>query len=234
MTKTAVLDFVRQLYDEISSLIIDHMIHVGGDEVSLDCWKESSRIQQWMHQHNMTDEAELMAQFENFLLNHTVNHLNKQPIVWQEMFDSDYVVLPSSVIVNVWKEWEPSSRSRATLLHRVIYSACWYLDHLDQDWRSFYRCDPRDFNGTNQQHANIIGGHASMWGERVDGTNFMSRVWPRASAMAEKLWTGNVSSAFKSSFERLDQFRCSLLEQGVDASPIWVGSCRRSKAWSVE
>ena len=201
------------------------MLHIGGDEVSLDCWKSSAKIQQWMREHNISDEVELWTHFEQFLLNYTIHRLQKQPIIWQDMLDVAKVDLPAGTIIDVWKDWLPESRSKATTHHKVIYSSCWYLDHLDQDWNAFYCCDPRDFNGTNSQKANIIGGHASMWGERVDATNFMARVWPRTSAVAEKLWTGNSSGAFRSAFDRLTGFRCFMLEQGIEASPIWAGTC---------
>jgi hexosaminidase len=226
VTEPAVYRFVHILYDEIAALWPDQWLHVGGDEVSLECWKNSTKIQSWMKDHNMTNELQLLAYFETDLMNFVTRVLQKRPIVWQELFDSE-VALPKETVVDVWKSWDLSTRSKATeQSYQVILSACWYLDHLDEDWWSFYRCDPRDFNGTSAQKELVIGGHASMWGERVDETNFLPRVWPRASAMAEKLWTGNSSSAVLTAQERLEKFRCFMMyQQSFPVSPISPGTC---------
>jgi hexosaminidase len=233
VTEPAVTAFVHALYDELAGLVQSNMIHIGGDEVSLDCWKQSSKIKDWLQRHNMTNEEQLLAAFEMDLLKYTVNKLKKRPIVWQEVFDAG-IQLPDDTIVDVWKEWDMTALSAASNKYDVIVSACWYLDHLDKDWYSFYRCDPRAFNGTIHQKRHILGGHASMWGERVDETNFMSRVWPRASAVAEKLWTGNVTAAEQSAAERLDRFRCFMVQRDFDASPIGPGSCARRYSDSLQ
>jgi hypothetical protein len=74
------------------------------------------------------------------------------------------------------------------------------------------------------QYELVLEGHASMWGEHVDGSNFMSRVWSRrASAMAERLWTGTAREDTIS--DRMDDFRCHMVRRGIDAGSIGPGVC---------
>lgn len=115
--------------------------------------------------------------------------------------------------------------------HKIILSACWYLNYISypypgMDWEKYYLCDPRNFNGSEDEKKLVIGGEACMWGEFVDATNLLSRLWPRASAVAERLWskaseTHNVDNAR----HRLDQHRCRMLRRGIPAAPILNGYC---------
>ena len=66
----------------------------------------------------------------------------------------------------------------------------------------------------------VIGGKANMWGEHVDASNFMARVWPRASVLAERFWSAAALSDPDPARPRLHEFRCKLVTRGISASPI--------------
>jgi hexosaminidase len=226
VTKDEVYPFVQELYKEINGAFPDLWIHIGGDEVSLDCWERNQEIQDWKAKHGMKETVEILQYFESKLLTE-VDKLGLRPIIWQELFDSG-IDIPTNVVVDVWQHWHLSTLSEATAQgFTVLMSACWYLDHLNEDFASFYKCNPTGFNGTATQKSRVAGGHASMWGERVDETNFFPRVYPRLSATAEKLWTGESNVAAKTHMARVDRMHCYMIQQGFPVSPLSPGRCAR-------
>ena len=62
-----------------------------------------------------------------------------------------------------------------------------------------------------------------MWSEFVDATNFLPRVWPRGSAVAERGWSTQDTTDVKDAQVRIQEFRCKLLQRGVPAEPISSG-----------
>lgn len=42
----------------------------------------------------------------------------------------------------------------------------------------------------------VYGAEATLWSEQVDEFTLDARLWPRASAMAERLWSSNKISIF--------------------------------------
>ena len=62
----------------------------------------------------------------------------------------------------------------------------------------------------------LIGGlEVCMWSEYVDATNFISRIWPRAAAVAERAWSAKDVTDVNDARERLHEFRCKLLQRGI-------------------
>ena len=84
--------------------------------------------------------------------------------------------------------------------------------------QKYYKVEPTDFKGTDEQKELVLGGTTCMWGEWVDGTNLLSRSWPRALSIAERLWSSIDTNRCKQMQKhRLREHRCRYLMRGIPA-----------------
>ncbi|XP_009570596.1 PREDICTED: beta-hexosaminidase subunit beta-like, partial [Fulmarus glacialis] len=82
-----------------------------------------------------------------------------------------------------------------------------------------------EFLGSEKQKKLLIGGEACLWGEFVDATNLTPRLWPRASAVGERLWSSMNVTNLQDAYKRLTNHRCRMLRRGIAAEPVFVGYC---------
>lgn len=239
-TNNDTLRLVRDVYEELGEIFPDSWMHVGADEVKVDCWKEDPKIQAWIRENGLSTTTQLLSRFVNQLVDIVATDLGRRPIIWEDPFVSGVQLENKDIIIDCWQMWRMASSVQEPLKagFDILVSGCWYLDHLDQDWWKFYGCNPRGFVTSQADKEKILGGHASMWGEKVDDKNFFERVYPRASSMAEVLWAGGAPTQQinkQSVANRLDAFRCYLVTQfGIPASPIKEGTGHCEAADSSE
>ncbi|XP_069080002.1 beta-hexosaminidase subunit beta isoform X2 [Pleurodeles waltl] len=221
-------DFMIKLFKEISIVFPDEYIHLGGDEVDFSCWKSNPDIKKFMTEHSFgTDYSKLESFYIQKILG-IVSSVKKGYMIWQEVFDNG-VKLNLDTIIEVWiqAKYQEELAAVTSAGYHAILTAPWYLNFIayGQDWHQIYTVEPTNFNGTEQQKQLVIGGEACLWGEFVDATNLTPRLWPRASAVGERLWSSKDVTQLGDAYNRLIGHRCRMVRRGIAAEPLYVGSC---------
>ncbi|XP_053266741.1 beta-hexosaminidase subunit beta isoform X1 [Pleuronectes platessa] len=224
-------DFMKQFFAEISSVFPDAYVHLGGDEVDFSCWKSNPDITKFMAQQGFGQDYSKLESFYIQKLLDIVASTKKGYMIWQEVFDNGVKLKPDTLI-HVWKgtqkQYQEEMANITSSGYQTLLSTPWYLNRISygQDWMVAYKADPQDFKGTEAQKKLVIGGEACLWGEYVDATNLTPRLWPRASAVAERLWSAKNVTDINDAFNRLSMHRCRMVERGIPAEPLFSSYCR--------
>ncbi|KAD4982603.1 hypothetical protein E3N88_19274 [Mikania micrantha] len=174
---------------------------------------------------------------------------------------SPSVLSPLNTIMQTWNDGPSNTKRLVSAGYRTIVSSSdyYYLDcgHGDftgnnsaydqppgfdqgkggswcgpfKSWQLIYNYDIT--YGLNETEAKLVlGGEVALWSEQADPTVLDSRIWPRASAMAEVLWSGNRDeTGMKRSGEatdRLNEWIHRMVSRGVNAEPIQPLWCIRN------
>ncbi|XP_060535041.1 beta-hexosaminidase subunit alpha-like [Cylas formicarius] len=219
-TRNETYPFIQKLFAEVREVFQDKFIHLGGDEVEFECWENNPTIERFMQKNNITTYEELESYYIKKVID-MVDDIGFDSIVWEEVFVNG-VQTPNNTIIHVWRDnWMDTMYAVTKAGKNAILSACWYLDHLETggDWEKYYLCEPYNYGGSAAQNKLIIGGEACMWGETINEYNVIPRVWPRASAVAERLWSSSFVFDSIEAAKRLEEQTCRMNRRGITAQP---------------
>ena len=210
-TREETYKFLDRFLTEMVTLFPDAYVHIGGDETTAPDWKANPRIQAFMHDHNLKDSGALQAYFNQRILK-ILTRLNRHMIGWDEIFNP---ALPKDVVIQTWRG-EASMATSSAEGYQGILSAGYYLDGM-QSAETHYLVDPAPSQAvlTPKQRSLVLGGEVAMWGEYVNSETLDSRIWPRAAAIAERLWSPESVHDIDDMYRRLDAVSVQLEGLGV-------------------
>jgi len=200
-TKESLYEFLDDFFAEMAPLFPDLFVHIGGDEVNGNLWRENPRIQSFMRDNNLPDAHALQAHFNRRVAAILAKH-GKRMIGWDEILHAD---LPANCIVQSWRGAD-SLRAAIDQGFNAILSGGYYLDHqLSAGFH--YQNDPNPTGeaSNGRPRARILGGEACMWGEYVSPETIDSRIWPRMAAIAERLWSPRSVNDVNDMYRRLER-----------------------------
>lgn len=238
-THNMTFQVVGDVIKDVSNMFPDQFLHLGGDEVQTQCWEADTQVKAWMQQRGWgTDWDRLWGYFEENIQPFWQKIGNKTMVAWEELLlEQNTYTVPKEVVIHAWRQ-KTSLFQAVSDGYRGLQSYGWYLDQMSpankhyylwgDTWKIFYTQHPIDSSvgsWTAEMRERVLGGEACMWGEQVDDVNFDARVWPRASAVAERLWSPASVNDLSQAKERISVHRCRLVRRGVAAGPLQPGYC---------
>jgi len=210
-----VFSFMEDVLDEVVELFPGKYIHIGGDECPKKAWEQCSKCQARIKKEGLADEHELQSYFirrvEKYLLTK-----NRYIIGWDEILEGG--LAPQATVMS-WRGIKGGIEA-AQQKHDVIMTPgthC-YLDHYQADPESqplaiggfttlekvySFNPVPDELNPEEQKH--ILGAQGNVWTEYMKTTDYVEyMVYPRATALAEVLWTSKNKRNYNNFLERFE------------------------------
>jgi hexosaminidase len=196
---------LNDILDEVVTLFPSEVIHIGGDEVRFDQWKQSEDIAELMKREGLKTPADVQIYFTN-RISRDIEKKGRRMMGWNEILGDDLhgflkdgqtrsaTTLSPRAIIHFWKG-NPALAERAIREgHDVVNSwhAYTYFDYGYQgiSVQKAYSFDPV-FKGLSSEHYDKVKGFGcQMWGEWIPTRVSMENlVYPRIAACAEVGWT---------------------------------------------
>jgi hexosaminidase len=197
---------------EMSALFPDRYFHIGGDEVNGKQWDANPKIRQFMQAHNLKNDQALQQYFTDRVEKIVSKH-HKFMVGWDEILTPG---MPKDSVIQSWRG-QDSLAEAAKQGYRGILSSGYYLDAMAPA-AQHYLVDPlsgADAMLTPAQQKLILGGEACMWEEFASNESLESRIWPRAAAIAERLWSPQQVRDVDSMYRRMAAVSAHLEQLGL-------------------
>ncbi len=225
--KEETFSFLQNVLSEVITLFPDPFVHIGGDEVSKDTWKQSADAQAVMRREGLKDENELETYFvqrmEKFL-----RSKGRRTIGWDEILEGG---LAPNAIVMSWRG-EGGGIAAAKQKHEVIMSPtdyC-YFDYNQGDAKreppniggfvpleKVYDYDPMPRELTSDEQKYVLGAQANLWTEYISTPQHLEYMtFPRLLALSEVVWSPVESKDYASFRQRLPYHLGRLEKQDVN------------------
>jgi hexosaminidase len=184
-TNEATYALLGDFLGEMAALFPDPFIHIGGDENNGVQWNANPKIQAFIREHGLKDNAGLHAYF-NKRIREILAKGGKRIVGWDEIINPE---LPRDCVIDSWRGTEALGAA-ATMGFDGLLSNGFYID-LCYPASDHYLPDPIPSASklTDAERVHVLGGEATMWSEFVSPETIDSRIWPRTTAVAERLWS---------------------------------------------
>lgn len=211
----ATIRFEQDVLTEVMALFPGPWIHVGGDEAPKLQWKASSLAQARMREFGLKDEDELQSYFTRRMDEFLTAH-GRRLVGWDEILQGG--LAPNAVVMS-WRGVE-GGIAAARAGHDVVMApgSHTYFDHYQSadtaaeplaiggflPLDTVYAYEPIPAGLTPDEARHVLGAQGQLWSEYIpDPKRAEYMAFPRASALAEVLWTPAAEKDYADFLRRL-------------------------------
>ena len=206
--------FIENVLDEVLALFPGKYIHIGGDECPKASWKKCKLCQERMKKENIKDEHQLQSYFIGRIEKY-LNSKGRSIIGWDEILEGG--LAPNATVMS-WRGTAggiTASKANHTVImtpDEPLYFNYYQYDRTSEPLSagkivpidSVYAYDPIPPELTAAEGKFIFGGQACVWTEFIPTTEDVEfKVFPRACALSEVLWSGKEGRSFAEFKSRL-------------------------------
>jgi hexosaminidase len=233
--KDNTFQFLENVLSEVMELFPSRYIHIGGDEVQKDRWKESPDAQAVIHREGLKDESELQSYFIR-RMERFINSQGRRMIGWDEILEGG--LAPDATVMS-WRG-EQGGIAAVRQGHDVIMTpdAYLYFDHYQGDRGVNGKSEPLAIGGmlplekvysynplpaalNPEEQKHILGAQANLWTEYIaDPHQAEYMLFPRLFALAELAWSPQGSRNYRDFLTRVPPQLARLKRQGVNYRPL--------------
>lgn len=224
-TNEDVYKFLDKFVGEMTTIFPSGYVHIGADENNGMAWKLNPEIMAWMKKKEMQTTDELQRHFVKRVHDILKKH-DRRMIGWEEIYNDK---LPKDAIVQKWitdggdlTHPRGTANEFASNGYNSLLSEGFYLDIF---MPAYIHYNNPAINGTD--HSNFLGGEAAQWTEIANNENLPGRIWPRAGAVAERLWSPASVNDVDDMYRRLFNLSSQLDEQGLQHLSNYERALRR-------
>lgn len=207
--------FLQDVLDEVMALFPGEYIHIGGDECPKVRWEKCPYCQKRIKTEHLKDEHELQSYFIQRIEKY-INSKGRKIIGWDEILEGG--LAPNATVMS-WRG-EDGGIDAAKQNHDVVMTPSrWcYLDHYQDTTGTeplaiggylpvskVYSYEPVPPQLSQEEAKHILGAQGNVWTEYMATPEHVEyMVYPRASAMAEVVWSPKGSRDYNDFLRRMD------------------------------